>query len=135
MEEIKVGEYCRTKYGYIAKIPEIDNYIWFNQKINNESGMAVYELSKIEFTNLVVIHSKNIIDLIENGDYVNGEKVVDIFEMFNNEEKFIGKRLLTEYRRAQYTGIDNRYYTYEQDIKTIVTKEQFKSVEYIVEEE
>lgn len=60
-----IGEYVRTRYGYIAKITEIDKYIWFNEKVNKESGMAVYELSKLEFKNLVVKHSPNIIDLIE----------------------------------------------------------------------
>ena len=64
-DEIKVGEYVRTKDGYIAKITEIDNYIWFNSKINKESGMAVYNLSKIEFEKLVIKHSSNIKDLIE----------------------------------------------------------------------
>lgn len=62
---IEVGEYARTEKGYIAKITEIDNFIWFDNKINKESGMPCYELSKVEFENLVTKHSKNIIDLIE----------------------------------------------------------------------
>ena len=120
MEEIKVGDFVRTKYGYIAKITEIDNYIWFNQKINKESGMAVYELSKVEFENLVVKHSLNIIDLIEEGDYVNGYRVEDVLESFVN--------IATGSNYFQAPSIN------EEDIKSIVTKEQFNAIEYKVEE-
>lgn len=119
MEEIKVGEYVRTKKGYIAKITEIDNYIWFNEKINKESGMAVYELSKVEFENLVVKQSKHIIDLIEVGDYVNGEKVVGR-----------GNNCILILTDEGQTFLRNIFE--DNDIKSIVTKEQFKSVEYIV---
>lgn len=119
MEEIKVGEYVRTKKGYIAKITEIDNYIWFNEKINKESGMAVYELSKVEFENLVVKQSKHIIDLIEEGDYVNGEKVVGR-----------GNNCILILTDEGQTFLRNIFE--DKDIKTIVTKEAFKSVEYIV---
>lgn len=119
MEEIKVGEYVRTKKGYIAKITEIDNYIWFNEKINKESGMAVYELSKVEFENLVVKQSKHIIDLIEVGDYVNGEKVVG-----RNNNCIL---ILTDEGQTFLRNIFE-----DNDIKSIVTKEMMKSIEYIV---
>jgi len=118
MEDIKVGEYVRTKKGYIAQITEIDKYIWFNNKINKESGIPVYELSKVEFENLVTKHSPNIIDLIEVGDYVNGPYV----EGFIEKNKFQNKLIITEAGM-----IDNN------DIKSIVTKEMFSSVEYRVE--
>ena len=122
MEEIRIGEYVRTKKGYIAKITEIDNYIWFNEKINKESGMAVYELSKVEFENLVVKQSKHIIDLIEVGDYVNGEKVVGR-----------GNNCILILTDEGQTFLRNIFE--DNDIKSIVTKEQFKSVEYIVKGE
>lgn len=121
MEEIRIGDYCRTKNGYIAKITEIDNYIWFNEKINKESGMAVYELSKVEFENLVVKQSKHIIDLIEVGDYVNGEKVVGR-----------GNNCILILTDEGQTFLRNIFE--DNDIKSIVTKEAFKSVEYIVGE-
>ena len=122
MEEIRIGEYVRTKKGYIAKITEIDNYIWFNEKINKESGMAVYELSKVEFENLVVKQSKHIIDLIEVGDYVNGEKVVGR-----------GNNCILILTDEGQTFLRNIFE--DNDIKSIVTHEQYKSVEYIVKEE
>lgn len=120
MEEIEVGEYVRTKYGYIAKITEIDKYIWFNEKVNKESGMAVYELSKLEFKNLVVKHSLNIIDLIEEGDYVNGYYVERVWEQVNY-------RMAIDLRGSTL-GLND-----ENCIKSIVTKESFKNAEYRVE--
>lgn len=119
MEDIKVGEYVRTKKGYIAQITEIDKYIWFNNKINKESGIPVYELSKVEFKNLVTKHSKNIIDLIEIGDFVeiiaDGQPLrceVDEFD-YKTKLKDIGEEII---------------------VKSIVTKEQFNSIKYKLEE-
>lgn len=127
---IEVGEYVRTKLGYIAKITEIDNFIWFNNKINKESGMAVYELSKVEFENLVVKHSKNIIDLIEEGDYVNGDIVVPID--YNEDEQG------NYFNVLGVMDIDDDYaYPIELsviNIRTIVTKEQMAQMEYKVKE-
>lgn len=118
--EIEVGEYVRTKAGYIAKITEIDNFIWFNEKINKESGIVVYELSKTEFKNLVVKHSFNIIDLIEEDDYINGEKVTAIYDEYKNDGHIKFE-----------TNYEGRYRDYmDEDIKTIVTKEMFASAEY-----
>ena len=130
MEEIKVGEYVRTKYGYIAKITEIDNYIWFNQKINKESGMAVYELSKVEFENLVVNHSPNIIDLIEEGDYVNGDKIVAIDYTEDEDGNYKNVLGIMEIEDDYAYPIELRVL----NIKTIVTKEQYAAIEYKVEE-
>ena len=64
---------------------------------------------------IIVNHSKNIIDLIEVDDYVNGSRVDSI------EDGFI----TTEFcENLSVTRLD-----YE--IKSIVTKEQYKSVEYV----
>lgn len=66
-------------------------------------------------------HSDKLIELIEKDDYVNGERVEDVFmHGLIHFEKF--KIQTTEY---------NDYF--EEDIKTIVTKEQFKAVEYEVD--
>lgn len=124
MEDIKVGEYVRTKKGYIAQITEIDKYIWFNNKINKESGIPVYELSKVEFENLVTKHSPNIIDLIEEGDII--EYKSDSFDDIFKEEvwKTKGNDIVYIIDGAEI-NINS--------IKSIVTKEMFSSVEYRVE--
>lgn len=64
--------------------------------------------------------SPNIIDLIEVGDYVNGKLVEDIFNRTNYADKSI---------KLKGSGD----YWYNEHIKSIVTKEQFKNIEYEVE--
>ena len=69
----------------------------------------------------IIKASYNIIDLIEIGDYVNHHRVVDIES--NNEDKTL------------YLYVDTLEYNevvYQSDIKSILTKEQFESMEYKV---
>ena len=63
--------------------------------------------------------SYNIIDLIEVGDYVNGFYVEDVKETFVN--------VATGSNYVQSPSIN------EEDIKSIVTKEQFESMKYNLE--
>lgn len=111
MEEIEVGEYIRDKDGLIIKVNEIQEYqeeddIWYEEKI-----------LKGTWKSMIVKHSFNIIDLIEEGDYVNGEKIIEILD---NNETYNGEKLVCSIR----TNFG------EEDIKTIVTKEMMKSIEY-----
>lgn len=120
---IEIGEYVRTINGTIFKIIDgnSDNYDidfsyfklefledeWFEDNRYNDNGYFFNERN-------IVKHSKNIIDLIEVGDYVNGKKVL----------QKIGKFL-------EVSSCDignNRIYDYM--IKSIVTKEQFNNMEY-----
>ena len=57
-------------------------------------------------------HSKNIIDLIEVGDYVNGEKVLSV-----------------DWESVGIKGFD---FINPDDIKTIITKEQIETMKYKV---
>ena len=123
---IEVGEYARMKSGEILKITgtcyEIDDYKIYKTDRN-------YTIVEDEIKS----HSKNIVDLIEVGDFVNGERVVDIFDVYLNEE-LASKRVLTEYRKAQYTGLDLQYYLYEEDIKSVLTHEQYEQNCYRLED-
>lgn len=76
----------------------------------------------------ILKHSKNIIDLIEVGDYVNGYEVVGIMEKLQTGEIYL--QLTLDYTDLETGGnmICNK------DIKSIVTKEMFSSVEYKVGE-
>lgn len=117
MSNIEVNKYVRTKKGFIAKVSEIESgYIFSDDTID-----MVYEecrgyVEEKEISN----HSKNIIDLIEVGDYVNGYLVTYV-DKFSNQLDILDGRF--EYPST----IDSK------DIKSIVTKEQFKSIEYEVE--
>lgn len=108
MEKIEVGEYVRTDNGEIHKV------------LDTEKGSIKIKSQYKEWIGLCCIkkHSEQLIDLIEVGDYVNGYYVEDFIE----KNKFQNKLIITEAGM-----IDNN------DIKSIVTKEMFSSVEYRVE--
>lgn len=116
-DKIEIGEYVRTKAGNVDKIKSIkENEILF------ENSIIKYTQKNIE--NMVVKHSKNIIDLIEEGDYVNGYKILRIEEMQNSDRKLF---VVFKFNETEHCEIwrDN-------EIKTIVTKEMMTSIEYKV---
>ena len=69
----------------------------------------------------IIKSSPNIIDLINVGDYVNGLKVDKI------DENGI-------YNSNSYDGWLVNIASYNEDIKSIVTKEQFESMKYRIGE-
>ena len=107
MEKIKVGDYVRTKDGEITRIVDTN---MFDKTIYKDIQGAKYYLEDI------VKHSPNIIDLIEVGDYVNGKLIHKVD---------IGKNYA-----YIYYGNCKTFTGYQ--IKSIVTKEQFKIVSYEV---
>jgi hypothetical protein len=120
--KLEVGMYVRTKEGFIAKIEYIDEE---TGGIDCDSSVkTMYEehygcLWGNEVGKLVVKASHNIIDLIETRDYVNGLIVNDIVTDIDGTKTF---NLL---KQSSYFGND--------EIKSIVTKEQFENMGYKVE--
>ena len=121
--ELKEGMYVRINNNFrticigIGKVVKIFNDTVF-VKISKFDSPISFEKDEIsDFKN-------NIIDLIEEGDYVNGVEVIGKeFDNFNKEYLQCG------------VG-DYVICTFEvKDIKTILTKEQFESQKYIVESE
>ena len=107
------GDYVRTEKGEITKIekltlPEEPSDCLF-VKFENESYSFKYKpWETIDFKS-----SHNIIDLIEIGDYVNGYEVTS---------------------KDQFLGFGNHdWYMTNDEIKSIVTREQFEAMEYKVE--
>ena len=121
MEEIKVevGEYVRTKDGVIAKVLSDDGFFldidkrYFNEQYQNMRKFITHEQ--------ITKHSPNIIDLIEVGDYVNGDYVVKVYTYKNGNVQFIDVGELQQELRNK-------------DIESVVTKEQFNSIKYEVEQ-
>ena len=129
MIKLNKGEYIRTKNGSIFKIigGTPDDY---------DIDISYYDLGKIEddiFDDLTIFnyndngnfirdimkkHSPDIIDLIEVGDYVNGKLIHCVLGNSKNGET------MALYGNGKH--IDNKH------IKSIVTKEMMKSVEYRV---
>lgn len=107
--------YVRTKEGKI-----------FNCFASESMGKPVYYI-KDSLTNGFIDYneaykvSPNIIDIVQVGDYVNGELVVAIHKNYVCDEIKLGIALETA---CNYTAILN------EDIKSIVTKEMFYSMEY-----
>ena len=119
---IEVGDYVRSKTGYIGKVENINDFRPPEAKICVDFNVS--DLIFLGETDIVK-HSKNIIDLIEVGDYVNGYKILGIRTRNNNIE------ILTSTENAY-----NCWFVFEeQDIKSIVTKEQFKNMEYKIKED
>ena len=115
--KLEVGQFVRTKDGIIDKV--IIDYNGHCASPNCECkhiscAKNYYDEDKI------VKASYNIIDILEVGDYVNGYKITDIdcyeyeTELFYDTGDFINSFV-------------------EEQIKSIVTKEQFESMEYSLE--
>lgn len=118
--KIEVGEYVRTKIG-IGKILGIFEYDDGHKDYYTDNCIDDEDNSTTLHIHQILKHSKNIIDLIKKGDYVNGYKVEDI----------------TIFKDGTFEIVFNEYQwiTRTTEIETIVTKEQFTSIEYKVEED
>lgn len=99
---IEVNEYVRTNKGNIGKVVEIR--LGFNK--DTQLYQNVYMLDNGLWTILeyIVKHSKQLIDLIEVGDYVNGELITDKWD-------------------TRISSIRSNFS--EEDIKTILTQESY----------
>lgn len=122
--EIKKDMYIRTKDGIIDKV--IIDYNGHCASPNCECkhiscSKDYYDEDK------VVKASYNIIDILEEGDYVNGYKI-----------SFIGEDCVQrKFVQCDYpvnNGSTNHYRFYEKSIYFIVTKEQMEQIAYKVEE-
>lgn len=124
MEDIKIGEYVRTNYGRIGRIIEITNdYIFTDKDTNCIAFKNCNHFFKDTFDKVVKKHSFNIIDLIEAGDYVNGKEVI------------MDLKKSKEWYKSKDDFITCKDYTFEEkEIKGVVTKQQFKEMEYRVDE-
>ena len=118
VDDINVGEYIRTNKGEIGYIFQINNenkYSKYRVKIDTNSICKSVYLKKEE----IVKHSKNIIDLIETGDYVNEMYIQEIILLKNDIME-----CMVDSDYECITTIKNV------DVKSILTKEKFESMEY-----
>ena len=110
---MKIGDYVRTEISSmnIQRIGKIEKII-SNDFIHTDIGTYNKEY--------IIKSSPNIIDLIEEGDYVNGE--IARLKIYNSNEA-VGL-ILGEY---------DTHINFVEDIKSIITREQFEAMKYIVE--
>ena len=93
--ELKIGDYVRT----------INGKIWI---ITSQKAISGHKKD-------IIKSSPNIIDLIEEGDYVNGHLVIKRHNDLMLEDTFD--------------------LVQDEDVKSIVTKEQFEAMQYVVKED
>lgn len=101
--DIEVNEYVRTKNGVIDKVDALYGMIENTVHLENKKWFDIKNILK---------HSKQLIDLIEVGDYVNGHLVEEV-----RISCFSSSIFVHEYEIELH----------ENDIKTILTKEQMKA--------
>lgn len=112
--EIEAGEYVKTKKGFIGKLINIDTK---NEAYYLDCGKCVSLVN-------IIKHSKNIIDLIEEGDLINKHKVIKVINGF--AEGTVEIKLLNNIKI---------YRNHSEDIKTILTHEQYEQNCYKLKEE
>lgn len=122
---MKLGDYVRfktlsreIKIGKVIEIIEPDK--------ESMKKYCVYDLDNNEATvdDYIIKSSPNIIDLIEVGDYVNGIQITSI----ENDNK--GKYVFG----YGADGMEGEMWFYNDNIKSIVTSEQFSQMEYRIGE-
>ena len=113
---MKVGDYVRTNDRGIRRIGKIIDDIFYRDEEDN-----------LHQKGNLIKSSPNIIDLIEVGDYVNGYLVKDIDYAFDDVVMNNKNARIVPY-------IDCNKDKYIDNIKSIVTKEQFESMEYRIGE-
>ena len=118
MEEIQIGEYCRTYEGYIGILKEINkkNYNYLTIDVQNKvrrDGLEPLNYIYLKNEN-IKNHSKIISEIIEVGDYVNGKRIHKIDK---------GQNYCYLYYGNCKTFVDYQ-------IKTILTKETYEALNF-----
>lgn len=112
-DKIEVGEYVRINNDFRLIALGIGKVIGINEdsihvKMNFE---LPFSFKKENIAN----HSKHLIDLIQVGDFVNGRRIIN--EIWGEDDNNLYFAIEGRFNKSQYIG--------ENDIKTILTKEQF----------
>ena len=123
--DLRVGMYVRTNYRkekVIRKILNIveDSLVHDHYLIFDKPTKYTYYVEDNNYT-----AKENLIELIKVGDYVNGQFVIQTSKetgLIFTEPTYYDER----------RGEELHYCYFEHEIESIVTKEQFKSMEYEV---
>lgn len=119
IDEIEVGEYVRTTDGIIGKVTNNKEIMPDNStavEIENSKDIFYYPVDEIR------THSKSIFEVIEQGDILDGHRVIDSCEFYVDIE---------------YNGTYNGIFCIREieDIGVILTHEQYDENSYGIEEQ
>lgn len=128
--ELKVGMYLRCsgaddEHPIIQKITELESpgrFGWKYKVFTDKCGSWFIDSPDIEIEKAK--YSFDIIDLIEVGDYVNGYKIGYIDNCKGAMRQFY----------YDYENPNKDIGHYEEEIKSVITKEQFENMEYRIGE-
>lgn len=137
-EPIKVGDYVRIKYMYrqtkiarITKILEKDpcyhNMQMYEIDVVHQKSNGHFPAREI-YEEDILDYSSEIIKLVEIGDYVNGYRVIDVVEDLKTKE--IHLEMPMDYTNKELGDCT----IYNKDIKSILTKENFDVMNYVIKE-
>lgn len=115
---MKVGDYVRTKKG-ILKIRDDKHFKDDKNKLN----YLTYGNYTCVLKEDIINSSPNIIDLIEEDDFINQARVSEIIKKTKDSIRFMAD---SDYECSTELK--------EKEIKSIITKEQFESMEYRIGE-
>lgn len=135
-EPIKVGDYVRIKHMYsqtkIAKITKIlekdpcyhDMQMYQIDVVHQHSNghFPAYKIYEED----IIDYSSEIIELVQVGDYVNGYRVIDVVEDLKTKE--IHLEMPMDYTNKELGDCT----IYNKDIKSILTKENFDAMNYVI---
>lgn len=121
--KLEVGMYIRTKWGYICELININDF----REPSMKYGVEATYLRDVMFIGDedILKASNKIIDLIQEGDYVNGVEVLRI----DKECDLYPKTL-----KCQYPNNVDYFDIFNEDIKSILTKEEYERMVYKVNE-
>lgn len=123
MEEIKIGEYIRTKKGLIAKVCAYQDLTTYDKE-NISVTFHSFDTDKGSIANVEIAnHKENILDLIEAGDVLKIEE--------DNEICYIG--LDKDTTTVTYQDIIDSIKNKEVKLLEILTHEQYQGNSYKLE--
>ena len=112
---MEIKDYIRYKDEGIQKIGRIEK---ISATLADDVLIIEVDNSDVITSDDVLKSDKSILHEIEVGDYVNGERVINII------------------KKHEYLEVsDEEIVIDKEDIKTIVTKQQFKAMQYVVKED
>lgn len=117
---IEVGEYVRTHKGDIYKVIGIREELRNGKRVYSHKAYYLDSKKGSLTEAFIVKHSKNIIDLIEEGD------IVEMYDVLNEDVIYIWNE---EMLKAVKTDVNNGI-----GIRKILTKEQYEANCYKVKE-
>ena len=117
--KIDVNSYVRTRY-YIRKIIKIENDFVYLDKMVRDNLETTYDRIYINEINKYFIKTSNkLADVIKNGDFINGYRVLDIKIDKDIPIFFVDSK---------------RGYIKLNEIKEIITKELYEKERYLIGE-